>query len=558
MGDSGRKLADVTRSLGGGLPEANPTLATDGHDITLKGVGGTVNSEYLSVMFDLTGGSFITVSTWLYYPDVENVSAWQEVSIDTISDALATANTFLVVPSFGATRAAFIVQSETGGVTDVSYTIRSISMEDAQIMVDTSFGSPAAAVSDVNVVQIDSVGISAAAGVTDVAVVSIPETTVDLVKVAGTATVEGGVSGSLGTGGLAAHDAAAAGNPNRVAGVYRSAAPSVGDGDVVDFYTDAAGRLHCIVIGEVDHDAVDSGPPMKIGGTATAAEAANVGDGDRVQAAFTLAGRQRIDSDLTRIGGNTVVTGGTSGSLGTGGLAAHDAAAAGNPNRMAGVYRSVDPSVGDGDICDFLVTPAGKLEVIAQGDIAHDAADSGYGVKISGVYKSAPAAIDDADRGDVLIDAYGRVQNRSIAYDDLSGSDFTTPLFVDSFNHDTSSTPLIDTTNISAATHYYPSSAGEEFGDRNKCGWMVAIRDLYFEFEVSNDGSIWDDATAMLIHVATGLFGYDATYFTEPDMGTIYFGLLTDKILNFRFYRFKVVAGDNSNVLSIYPLARAV
>lgn len=42
--------------------------------------------------------------------------------------------------------------------------------------------------------------------------------------------------------GPAAHDAPAAGQPLRVAGVYRAAAPSVADGDVVDLLADAAGR----------------------------------------------------------------------------------------------------------------------------------------------------------------------------------------------------------------------------------------------------------------------------------------------------------------------------
>lgn len=42
--------------------------------------------------------------------------------------------------------------------------------------------------------------------------------------------------------GPAAHDAAASGNPLRVAGVYRGAPPAVADGDVVDLLVDAAGR----------------------------------------------------------------------------------------------------------------------------------------------------------------------------------------------------------------------------------------------------------------------------------------------------------------------------
>lgn len=43
--------------------------------------------------------------------------------------------------------------------------------------------------------------------------------------------------------GAVAHDAAAAGSPVRVGGVYRSSLPAVSAGDIVDFLMDAAGRL---------------------------------------------------------------------------------------------------------------------------------------------------------------------------------------------------------------------------------------------------------------------------------------------------------------------------
>lgn len=48
--------------------------------------------------------------------------------------------------------------------------------------------------------------------------------------------------------GAAAHDAAAAGNPVRIAGVYRATPPAVTDGDVVDLLADAAGRPQVDVV----------------------------------------------------------------------------------------------------------------------------------------------------------------------------------------------------------------------------------------------------------------------------------------------------------------------
>lgn len=44
--------------------------------------------------------------------------------------------------------------------------------------------------------------------------------------------------------GVAAHGAAAAGNPLRLAAVYRAVAPNVADGSVVDLFADAAGRIY--------------------------------------------------------------------------------------------------------------------------------------------------------------------------------------------------------------------------------------------------------------------------------------------------------------------------
>lgn len=58
-------------------------------------------------------------------------------------------------------------------------------------------------------------------------------------------------SGRIIAVGGAAHDAAAAGNPLRVAGVYRATPAAVADGDVVDLFTDAAGRQNVVPYGAV-------------------------------------------------------------------------------------------------------------------------------------------------------------------------------------------------------------------------------------------------------------------------------------------------------------------
>jgi hypothetical protein len=65
---------------------------------------------------------------------------------------------------------------------------------------------------------------------------------VNLLQVASTNTVTGGVAGLLGVGGSAADDAPATGNPVRVGGVYSASLPTLTDGDVADVLLDSSSR----------------------------------------------------------------------------------------------------------------------------------------------------------------------------------------------------------------------------------------------------------------------------------------------------------------------------
>lgn len=95
------------------------------------------------------------------------------------------------------------------------------------------------------------------------------------------------------------------------------------------------------------------------------------------------------------------------GNLKIGGPVAHDAAAAGNPVRIGGVYRSTPPAVANLDIADFLLDAAGR--VIVSGAAAHDAAALGNPQRIGGVYRTTPAACSNGDIVDIATDAAGRV-----------------------------------------------------------------------------------------------------------------------------------------------------
>jgi len=88
------------------------------------------------------------------------------------------------------------------------------------------------------------------------------------------------------------------------------------------------------------------------------------------------------------------------------GAAAHDAAAAGNPFRIAGVYHASDPTGTDGDILDLLADVAGRAKIV--GAAAEDAAVVGNPVQVGGRYDVAARTLDDGDVGGVAVDAAGR------------------------------------------------------------------------------------------------------------------------------------------------------
>lgn len=63
---------------------------------------------------------------------------------------------------------------------------------------------------------------------------------------------------------------------------------------------------------------------------------------------------------IGKVGIDQTTDGGTN-KVAAHGMAAHDAAASGNPVRLGGVYRVADPAVADGDIADIRVNAKGEL-----------------------------------------------------------------------------------------------------------------------------------------------------------------------------------------------------
>ena len=111
-----------------------------------------------------------------------------------------------------------------------------------------------------------------------------------------------------------------------VGGFYKTTPGTIADGETDALRLTSAGLLRVSLdgntvgttdqetVGNVAHDAADSGNPVKFGGKGSAAVASDVTEGDRVNGSFTLAGRFRVEDQA--------------------GYTAHDAADAGNPLKV--------------------------------------------------------------------------------------------------------------------------------------------------------------------------------------------------------------------------------
>lgn len=326
-----------------------------------------------------------------------------------------------------------------------------------------------------------------------------------------------------------AHDAADAGNPLKVGGKAATSAPAaVSNGDRVDAYFDANGRLGVFASGDVANDAADAGNPVKIGGRVNTVMAALGSSGDRVDANFDTYGRQF-----------GVVCGDR----------AHDAVetAVDYPVKIGGKAQSAIPSaVANNDRVNAYFDLNGRLVTVATGDVAHDAVDSGSPVKIGGkASTSTPTAVANADRVDAFFDEYGRLHTRDIAYDESLGALVVAPAS-DMADRWVPAEELVDTTNIAAATYYYPSSDGLEMEEYDHLSiQMVMSGGVTVTIEAWNDdaGDVID-ITKSALSMLNGVTGA-ASYVDQSD-------ILDLEGLNVEKVRIKVVTSDATNGVQLH------
>jgi hypothetical protein len=272
-------------------------------------------------------------------------------------------------------------------------------------------------------------------------------------------------TGAVLMNGDVAHDAADDGYPIKIGGIANVAAPAaVAENDRVNASFDLTGALRTtggggdqIVVGNVAHDAADSGDPVKIGGIANVAAPSAVGENDRVNASFDLTGALRTtggggdqivvggvvhggaDADApVKIGGRIrtsvyaaltqdeigdmtlssqggVVLAAVNGTFPTelhcnslGALAIHGAVGSGtadsqNPLKVGGrATAALEVAVDEDDVSNLSVDLQGQLRVLATGNVAHDAADAGnpvgIGLNAAEFNADPPQVSTDGDR----------------------------------------------------------------------------------------------------------------------------------------------------------------
>jgi len=223
---------------------------------------------------------------------------------------------------------------------------------------------------------------------------------------------------------MAVQDAAAPASALFVGGLGNAAAPTAQDeGDILPISTDLQGSQR--MIGNLAHDAVDAGKPVKIGGYAKAAAPSAVsGDADRVNAWFDRYGRLTVWMDqvygvaAAAIPAGVLMAGGSDGTN----ARAIKVDSSGNvqvetlSTPYDATIGSAVPATGaaiavtDGTNARLLKGDSAGVPFI-QGSIAHDEVDSGNPVKIGGYAKAAAPTIAnaDGDRVNAWFDRYGRI-----------------------------------------------------------------------------------------------------------------------------------------------------
>uniref|UniRef100_A0A6M3K5V8 Uncharacterized protein n=2 Tax=viral metagenome TaxID=1070528 RepID=A0A6M3K5V8_9ZZZZ len=288
-----------------------------------------------------------------------------------------------------------------------------------------------------------------------------------------------------------------------VGGEYRASATTYSDGDATILQTDVNGQLKVVLSSDIEIGAVEIKD-----GTTDARQAVKV-DNATASATPTVALTGGIYKDALD------------------------------------TYADNDATPNHHDVNGQLLTTVNGLA----GSVAHDAADAGNPIKIGGYAASSQrTAAAAADRVDAIFNLNGELVNAGYTWATSSNrSEEIDPISTHYLNES-----LLDTTNISAATHYYPSSTGasmDGYKGLSVTGKLIdADGTLTVTVEATNDEDTtsgdWEDVTATFIDTSDGAVGGAYTVTN----GTLIFGFYNPDF-NFRYYRIVVVADGATNTV---------
>jgi len=208
----------------------------------------------------------------------------------------------------------------------------------------------------------------------------------------------------------------------------------------------------------------------------------------------------------------------------------------------------------DGDYTPLQVDASGALyvnlsgegiDMDVEGNVAHDAADSGNPVKIGGYANSTQrAAVAAADR----VDASFNLNGEQVMAGHTWATNSNRVEEIDPISEHYAEEELIDTTNVAAATNYYPSSDGKVLGAFN----IVSIQGIISGGVTATIEATWDDAASpdwvditpagydLLTNVTGGASFIDTNFALDFDQ------------LNAKKVRIKSVTSDGTNAVQYH------
>lgn len=282
--------------------------------------------------------------------------------------------------------------------------------------------------------------------------------------------------------------------------------------------------------GQAAEDAAATGNPVLTGGRYDTSDR-TLDNGDVGAIAIDVAGRQKVV-----------------------GAAAEDAAVVGNPVLVGGRYDATARTLDDGDVGANALDAAGNVQVV--GNVAHDAVDTGNPLKIGGIARSAQqTAVAAADRVQAVFNLFGELV--------IAGYTWATNSIrteeIDPLSSHYLNESLVDTTNVSAATHYYPGATGDSmdgYADLSLSGKFIdADGTLTLTLEVMNDE---DTSSGDWIQA----YFYDDKNDVNVNSLTVTNGTLTflcsANNCNFRYYRWVVVASGATNTVILKQRKKAL